>query len=251
MKIATFHHTTPNIGDDIQAEALRRLLPREDKTFDRDHLSTAEEWDGMLIASGWIGGSQTKDWEPPVDTFFIGCYFTHPKFVPQQSPFAIGCRSSETLRYCWRMGVPAWLSYCCSLSLRHDGRERTDKVFAVDVEHGIRRQYFPGAIKLSQFIHKASTQDQRRKMVETRLGQLQEARLVITSRLHIMLPCVAFGTPVVFVPHPRTTRRPGRWEDFINLAWSIEEWEEAPRVQPRVAHALVEPLVHSIERVTS
>lgn len=44
-----------------------------------------------------------------------------------------------------------------------------------------------------------ATFEERVQMAEQLLAQYANARLVITSRLHAALPCLAFGTPVLFV----------------------------------------------------
>lgn len=48
-----------------------------------------------------------------------------------------------------------------------------------------------------------------------RLSLLQRAELVVTSRLHVLLPCVAFRTPVVFL---QGSYQPERWREYASLA---------------------------------
>src|SRR5690606_30999823 len=41
--------------------------------------------------------------------------------------------------------------------------------------------------------------EEKFKMAETLLKKYAKAKLVITSRIHCALPCLAMGTPVIFV----------------------------------------------------
>ena len=64
----------------------------------------------------------------------------------------------------------------------------------------------------SQLLH-------RRDLAISRLRELANAKLVATSRLHVALPCLAFGTPVVFFPpisKPDNTRFSG-YEYLLGL----------------------------------
>jgi hypothetical protein len=63
-----------------------------------------------------------------------------------------------------------------------------------------------------------------------------------------LLPCVAMGTPVVFVPQPATDRRsPG----YRALAWSLTNapWDHPrPRVEPAVIAEMMLPLRGAVWR---
>ncbi|WP_318476252.1 polysaccharide pyruvyl transferase family protein [Photobacterium leiognathi] len=61
----------------------------------------------------------------------------------------------------------------------------------------------------TQFSTKLS-ESKRFELAESFLNEYANAELVITSRIHVALPCLAFGTPVLFInPGMDTSRFPG------------------------------------------
>ena len=63
------------------------------------------------------------------------------------------------------------------------------------------------------------SEPQRYALAESKLKQYAEAELVITSRIHVALPCLAFGTSVIFVnPGMDTSRFPGL-DSFFNMLY--------------------------------
>jgi hypothetical protein len=63
------------------------------------------------------------------------------------------------------------------------------------------------------------------KMAEEILKEYASSSLVITSRLHCALPCVAFGTPVIFVPkNPYDPRLKG-YSEYLKI-YSIDEFKK-------------------------
>lgn len=70
---------------------------------------------------------------------------------------------------------------------------------------------------------------------EVLLKKYSEASLVVTSRLHCALPCVALGTPVIFIPpNPNDVRFKG-YQDFLKIysLYDIEtiDWNSIPKTQ--------------------
>ena len=58
----------------------------------------------------------------------------------------------------------------------------------------------------------------RFKLAEQLLERLARARLVITSRIHVALPCIAMGTPVIFVDSDLAKKSErARIEEFLPL----------------------------------
>ena len=57
--------------------------------------------------------------------------------------------------------------------------------------------------------------DQRMKNVEKMLTIYQNAKLVITDRIHVALPCLALNTPVLFIYYDRNADRVATFRDFL------------------------------------
>lgn len=151
----------------------------------------------------------------------------------------IGCRDRFTETLLKDKGIDAYFSGCLTLTLdsyRVDDSERDDAVYIVDPLYGyptlakatydlrrFTRSVLSGDIfhvgrrsrhlhrfidadllASAEFIHQEPpantyTDAQKFAMAEDLLNKYARAKLVITSRIHCALPCLALGTPVIFV----------------------------------------------------
>lgn len=151
----------------------------------------------------------------------------------------IGCRDQFTVDILKEKGIDAYFTGCLTLTLdsyKVDDSQRTDKIYIVDPLYsyprpektfydarGTLRSLLNGdAFKLgkkkqhlqkfiskevletAEFINQEPpantyTDEQKFSLAETLLNKYAKAKLVITSRIHCALPCLALGTPVIFV----------------------------------------------------
>jgi len=65
----------------------------------------------------------------------------------------------------------------------------------------VGRDLAASAVRLTQRyrLRDYSTEESRFALADQLLRRYQDAKLVVTSRLHCALPCLAMGTPVVYV----------------------------------------------------
>ena len=63
------------------------------------------------------------------------------------------------------------------------------------------------------------THEQRFEIARNILRKYARARLVITSRIHCALPCLALGTPVVLVTKKYDNLRYGGLSELLNHVW--------------------------------
>ncbi len=260
-KFALLKYSTHNLGDDIQTIALSRLLPHVDYYFDRRdirELYQQPEKDIKLIINGWQRIQEQYGWPIPKDIncLYISVYFYNRQTVPKEPRYPIGCRDPWTFRLCVRERVPAWISWCTTLSLIRPNVPSEDKIYIVDV-FGKGRKYIPEKILsraeiLTHVIYDGcEDQNRRYAIANDLLFRYAKAQLVVTSRLHAMLPCVAMGTPVVFIP-------PMGWEatwktrclSYLHLAWNPDNapWAKPhPKVTPEIAHCMVAPLCFAVD----
>ena len=151
----------------------------------------------------------------------------------------IGCRdqfSADTLK---AKGIDAYFSGCLTLTLdtyKVDDSQRGDEIFIVDplysypafekvtydwkrflrsiqngkvFQLGKRKKHLRNFIdedllKNATYVNQEPaantfTDEQKFEMAENLLHKYAKAKLVITSRIHCALPCLAMGTPVIFV----------------------------------------------------
>lgn len=147
----------------------------------------------------------------------------------------VGCRDPYTLKAMREANINAYMSGCLTTTFQHSSGQRTNDIYFVDVlfrvpdwENIIRtpRQLLKSlltgdifrssqrgrileklfddkllntAIPLQHYHTAKHNEKERFSMAENFLGKYATARLVVTSRLHCALPCLAFGTPVIFV----------------------------------------------------
>lgn len=120
----------------------------------------------------------------------------------------IGCRDVATVELLYANGVDAYFSGCLTLTLENRWPRRTETTYCVDVSEAVAdfvAEHVGGPV-LSQSHGVSITES-----VETRfhrgeklLKQYATAKLVVTSRLHCALPCLALETPVIFVVEDST-----------------------------------------------
>lgn len=112
----------------------------------------------------------------------------------------IGCRDQYTLDLLRNKGVNAYLNGCMTLTLPKTEYTDRNKVFIVDVCDELL-PYIPerlknGAEYLTHLVyHKYVGEAEALSFYER---YQKEAKLVITSRLHCAVPCMAYGIPVVY-----------------------------------------------------
>ncbi len=217
MKFVSFRYdTSVNLGDQVQSFAAEQHLPRLDAQVDRDSLDKVTE-PTSVIMNGWFS-DKPENWPPAeaVNPLFFGFHMTwyhkakdrylEPDsiaYLKTQEP--IGCRDRQTRDWLREKGVDAFYSKC--LTLTFPKREQTPengKVFLVDVEyHPIAKRLRQRGVKVSQmtvpFYDDATKRQMMRQLLQT---YCDEAALVITSKLHCAMPCLAMGIPVVFIGRP-------------------------------------------------
>ena len=151
----------------------------------------------------------------------------------------IGCRDQFTADTLNAKGIDAHFTGCLTLTLdsyKVDDSERDDAIYIVDPLYSyprpekifynakatVRNILNGTAFQLSkkkrylkkfiseevlnsaEFINQEPpsntyTDDEKFEMAETLLKKYAKAKLVITSRIHCALPCLAMGTPVIFI----------------------------------------------------
>lgn len=149
----------------------------------------------------------------------------------------VGCRDPHTLEILASAGIDSYLSGCLTTTFQNQFSERTGDIYFVDVlfrvpgwatsartPREILRSALSGDLfkmsKRNRFLKELFSDDllneaktvshyhparhsekERFAVAEEFLKKYATARLVVTSRLHCALPCLAFGTPVIFVDY--------------------------------------------------
>jgi len=221
----TYPDSVGNLGDTIQTLAAERFLPQVDRHLDRDALHAVAGPDKyLIICNGWFT-THPENWPPSaaIAPVFWGLHLVNTPRVrqamsrPESLAYfkrhePIGCRDMETAQWLTHKGIRTVYSRCVTLTLPRRSTEghQPDKVFLVDCDPneiplpGCLEQ---GAIEVTHSISSIYPDAIRRRLANYLLEVYrQQARLVITTRLHCALPCIAMGIPVIFVGNPREGR---------------------------------------------
>jgi len=127
----------------------------------------------------------------------------------------VGARDPHTLELLTRSGVEAWYSGCLTLTL--PARDRSlagERVVACglgpEVVAALARRTRHAPVVVDHIDAGVTGAERRMARAAELLDMYAAARVVVTSRVHCALPCLAMGTPVLFVatPHDAPRQRP-------------------------------------------
>ncbi|UEG61991.1 polysaccharide pyruvyl transferase family protein [Stutzerimonas chloritidismutans] len=204
-----------NLGDDIQSLAAKRLLPRVDGSISREKLKHPVT-PGVLSMNGYFLGGVEWPPAPELVPLFFAFHVTPGSVAQVCSPDGIaylkkhepiGCRDRGTMELLKRHGVDAFYSKCVTLTLPRREREpENGRVYMVGLSKGAESTV-PRSIR-----RRAVVVDQAKLRLPALTPALKEelsqhlldtysrtASLVITSKIHCAMPCIAMGIPVVFI----------------------------------------------------
>jgi YrbI family 3-deoxy-D-manno-octulosonate 8-phosphate phosphatase len=227
---------TANLGDDIWAYAAAPHLPHMDYLIDYRNIDKFYSKDGedvAMLLSGFIMTVKT------LENQFFPAFNIIPKFISShfragsykwlseplineylKSYSPIGARDYYTMNNLKDIGVDAYWSGCITLTLdapnEHPEFAEQRYICLVDVgreiEDKVRKELNGTGIDIRIMTHKVNLNeysvlswDERTKRVREYLDIYANAHCVITSRLHVALPCLAMETPVLVLKPPMTT----------------------------------------------
>lgn len=227
-RLAVIRARTPNIGDDMQTLAAARYAPRLPVLLDRDRLDRVWKISGRYrtIMNGWYM-YRPEAWppSPAIDPLLVSMHISNRvgklskqglraqqhlltgsnlEYLKQHAAKrAIGARDLTTLEALQNAGVNAYHSGCLTLTLQPRGLPKSETILAVDVTPAaleeIQKRSKAPISGLTHRIPSSMSPRQRLGLLEDLLGSYETARVVVTSRLHVALPCLALGTPLFFV----------------------------------------------------
>jgi hypothetical protein len=225
-------HGEGNIGDAIQCLALEHLYlemglsPENLVLINRDALDKYDGEPCLLPLNGWFGYFADIfpfPWSEKITPGFSGFHLTstwesRERFIAAGLPERLrafqplGCRDRGTMHFLRSQGLDAYLSGCLTLLFPRRAQEPAEgRIFLVDLEEEVKKRLPPAILRQADesithyyyfpaypVAEKAAEEfeAQARAILER---YRQEAALVITSRLHAALPCLALGVPLVFI----------------------------------------------------
>lgn len=218
-----------NLGDCIQnlaVENLYREMGIENLLkINRDEINEYTGEKAILPMQGWFGnvhGVFSANWSKNIIPAFVGFHlndyqncrerFVKEKIYERMKEFEpIGCRDRNTRDFLKKLGVDAYFSGCLTLTFpRRKIEPQEGKIFLVDISNKVKAK-LPAEImdcaeELSHMRYfkeypvtlkeAFEFENVARKLLEK---YRNEAKLVITSRIHCAMPCTAMGIPVILI----------------------------------------------------
>ena len=251
IKYALHKFSTHNIGDEIQSIAARQFLPRIDYYIDRDGVG---DWKNnnpneevRLIANGWymhdpmawpINDKTLKPLmtsvhlnetdESLINKFSSKGSVDYLKSLGQK----IGARDKTTEKIFKELGLDAVFSGCLTLTLERDPDiDRADYILCVttsdEVYSHVKANTERPVIKIDTLtFDEKLNHEEKLNLAEQYLFLYQSAHLVVTTRLHAMLPCLSFETPVIHISDSGPTQYdPSRLDGLAELTNNMTEKE--------------------------
>lgn len=246
-----------NLGNIIQTIAAKRILEDLGITdFLELSINAVDEWPDndeiRLLVYGWNSFSDltnhkalsvpfNKNIKPVFWGFNLECPYVPSEakeYLLCNSP--IGCRDEGTYNRLISNGMPAFISGCLTLLMprRKNCPQTQKKVFFVDVSDKlfefVPNDLIDNSISMTNMItiermigDNYITQEEMRyacHCAENNLYEISEnARLVVTSRLHIAAPCVAMGIPVILAKENIDMRY--AWLNKYIPLYSMSDWK--------------------------
>lgn len=222
-----------NLGDPIQAYAIRylyELMGIDNKDIIEISRYNAKSYDGdytilpfscfNMVTNQYMHNYDSLPPSPKIIPVYIS-FHLHSRVLDEEiltnlrAYQPIGCRDEETMINLRRHGIIAYLSGCVTAILpKRKVEPKKQKTFFVDVAKKVL-EYAPKEItECSEIItHMPSfertsnelylTDDEFERFYNNGINLLQrykdEATLVVTSRLHAAIPCIAMGIPVILI----------------------------------------------------
>lgn len=202
------YRSSTNIGDDIQYEACEQLVPISYRVNRENIWGSDRRPPSILVINGWMIHSPFRVPPPNLVPLYTSIciggsdkFWHHPDVASHlQTVGPVGCRDLKTLKEMQAKDIPSFYSGCLTLTLESN-LERNNDIYFVDVpDNYISRfpePYRSRGIKLTHTVYDRT--GNRRQIARNLLKTYATAGLVITSRLHCALPCLAFSTPVIMV----------------------------------------------------
>lgn len=232
---------TDNIGDDIQTLAAIEFLKRKGifkyNFVNRENLNKYNGKPLNVIMNGWFLHN-IKNFPPSkkINPIFISFHVDNEKIIKDNINYfkkyePIGCRDISTVNKFKKYNIKAYFTGCLTL-IFNEVKEKTNNKYLVDIS----KTWQPDIgntnleIDLSKYkdYEKLEAQNiipkkifnninKRLEFAEKILDKYRYAELIITSRLHCVLPCRAFNTDCIFIHNDYyTNARFSGFHEIIN-----------------------------------
>lgn len=200
-----------NIGDEIQSLAAMRFLPRIDSYVYREKINLFKPSikTKLLMNAWWMWKPENFSIDKNVDALFTSVHIREAIFSNFEkkmeifSKFApIGCRDLSTCEYLKSHNIQAYFSGSLTLTLqRNYNIPKQDYILCVDVPQKvidvIKTKTSKPVYDISRFLSPYYDSKEHFELAKVMLSLYHNAHLVVSSRMHVILPSLALETNVL------------------------------------------------------
>jgi exopolysaccharide biosynthesis predicted pyruvyltransferase EpsI len=198
------YYGTSNLGDAIQTIAMAEYL-KNYGIIDYEYVYRQSLRDNMII-NGWHRYAHIK---LPNKATYLSIHTDKQHLKNIDKNIIVGCRDSWTLENCKQSNVEGVLTGCVSIIFPLSDKKKEKTLFIDSIKD------VSSEINLTQKIEEKTPWNEQINLAHSRLGLIAKASLVHTTRLHILLPCIAMGIPVILDKVPNVC--PERFTFFTDL----------------------------------
>ncbi len=204
-----------NLGDEMQNFPGLQFVPFVDRFIDREKIIDTAGTEPVTIFFNAWWGSRSTSWPPPpnVHPVLVSLHAgdsidrvwpEHIEYFKEREP--IGSRDTATLKFFRDRGIETFFSGCATLTIRNPNLNKPRaEIYFIDVkridllppEIVERAIVIPQGFDKNSDLHRYSLL--RFAQSYENLLKYSTAKVIVTQRIHAALPCVAMGTPVVFI----------------------------------------------------
>jgi hypothetical protein len=229
-----------NMGDEIQTLASAQWLPFIDVILDRELLDSkylAKYADQNIIAflNSWYG-NPSMQWPPSksIKPLMLAMHFQtsiqdtilkSKDYMIEKGP--IGARDEATFRFLKDKGIDSFTSGCLTMTMQAPARRLKDPCIFLDVESGVDiYDYVPDKYHKMTCKLSAGWSDNRFERTDWKqrfwnayhqLEKYSNAKLLITGRLHAILPTLSMGKDAILVLKKNMPGGGGESDNFHRL----------------------------------
>jgi hypothetical protein len=181
MKLVKYNEKQVNTGDVMQSIALMDFIERNYGIKINDFVDRSAMKDNKdFICNGWM---RHKHESLPSEALFIGIHSDRHMMKNIKKGTLVGCRDQFTISEVSKIpGLESIFTACSTCTIpRYDGKRQGGRAEYKHVD--FQTGYIPW--------------DKQIRMARKLIDELKTKDLVTTDRLHIALPCIALGTPVI------------------------------------------------------
>ena len=229
-----------NIGDEIQSVAASRFLPTIDEYVYRETINSFVPKDNesttkLIMNAWWMWKPENFPPSRFIDPLLISMHIRPnireqllteevKKYFVEKGP--IGCRDMDTYRWLISKGIKAYFSGCLTLTLqRNYNIPKKNYILCVDVEDSlvekIKKQTQRPIYSINRMISPYYGSKDRFEIAKIMLRLYHDAALIVSPRLHVILPSLAMETPVLRIISDGIINK-SRYEGYENFCNSID-----------------------------